>query len=130
MKDTEYQSLHCTLNLGIWRVPFNRPESPPENVIDCSGQVLKVFNEELLWIRSIERQWLHHGEHLTHIWFRPLEYALKSFSVKWTTFLEEFTRSGQAGELNDIECIGFVMDIAGHPLQGPSLRISVVSLDV
>ena len=27
-------------------------------------------------------------------------------------------------------CIGFMMDIAGHPLQDPSLRISVVPTDV
>ena len=42
-------------------------------------------------------------------------------------FFEEFAWSGQAGELNDVKCIGFMVDISGHPLQDPSLRISVVS---
>ena len=67
---------------------------------------------------------------MTHIWFRPLEYALNSFSMELAAFLEEFARSGQAGELNDIKCIGFMMDISGHPLQDPSLRISIVAFDV
>ena len=130
MKYIEDQSLHCTLKLGIWRVPFDRPESSPDDVIDGSGQVLKVFNEELYGISNILGQWLHHAEHLTHIRFWPLKDALNSFSMQLTAFHEEIARSGQASELNDVKCIGFVMNVASHPLQDPSLRISAVSFDV
>ena len=111
-------------------MPFDRPESSPDDVIDGSGQVLKVFNEELYGIRSILGQWLHHAEHLTHIRFWPLKDALNSFSMQLTALLEEIARSGQATELNDVKCIGFVMYIAGHPLQDPSLWISIVPTDV
>ena len=51
-------------------------------------------------------------------------------SMQLTALLEEIARSGKASELNDVKCIGFVMNIAGHPLQDPSLRISVVPTDV
>ena len=37
LKYIEDQSLHCTLKLGIWRVPFDRLESSPDDVIDGSG---------------------------------------------------------------------------------------------
>jgi len=47
-----------------------------------------------------------------------------------TALLEEIARSGQASELNDVKCIGFVMNVASHPLQDPSLWISVVPSDV
>ena len=130
MKNIEDQSLHCTLKLGIWRVPFDGPESSPDDVIDGSWQILKVFNEELYWISSILGQWLHHAEHLTHIRFRPLKDALNSFTMQLTAMLKEIARSGQASELNDVKCIGFVMNISSHPLQDPSLRISAVPADV
>ena len=116
MKYIEDQSLHCTLKLGIWRVPFDRPESSPNDVIDGSCQILKVFNEELYGISSILGQWLHHAEHLTHIRFWSLKDALSSFSIKLIALLEEIARSGQASELNDVKCIGFVMNVASHPL--------------
>ena len=130
MKNIEDQSLLCTLKLGIWRVPFDGPESSPDDVIDGSWQILKVFNEELCGISSILGQWLHHADHLTRIRFRPLKDALNSFSMQLTALLEEIARSGQASELNYVKCIGFVTNIVGHPLQDPSLRISVVSTNV
>jgi hypothetical protein len=108
----------------------NGPESPPDDVIYGPGQVLKVFNEELCGIRSILGQWLHHAEHLTHIRFWPLKDALNSFSMQLTALLEEIARSGQASELNDVKCIGFMMNVASHPLQDPSLRISAIPYDV
>ena len=130
MKNIEDQGLHCTLKLGMWRVPFDGPESSPDDVIDGSWQILKVFNEELRGISSILGQWLHHAEHLTHIRFRPLKDALNSFTMQLTAMLVEIARSGQTSELNDVKCIGFVMNISGHPLQDPSLRISAVPADV
>ena len=75
MKNVEDQSLHCTFQLGMWRMSFDRPESSPYDVINSSWQILKVFNEELLGICSILGQWLHHTEHLTHVWFRLLKDA-------------------------------------------------------
>ena len=130
MKYIEDQSLHCTLKLGIWRVPFDRPESLPDDVIDGSGQVLKVFNEELRVISSILGQWLHHTEHLTHVRFRLLKDALHSFTVKLTAGFIEISGSGQTSELNDVKGFGFMMNVSCHPLQDPSLRISVIPADV
>ena len=48
MKDTEYQSLHCTLDLGIWRVPFDGPQSSPDDVIDGSWQI-QGLQRRTLW---------------------------------------------------------------------------------
>ena len=45
-------------------------------------------------------------------------------------FFKEFARSGKAGKLNYVESTSFMMDIAGHPFQDPSLRISVVAFDM
>ena len=50
--------------------------------------------------------------------------------MQLTALLEEIARSGQASELNDVKCIGFVMNVASYPLLDPSLRISVVPFDV
>ena len=50
--------------------------------------------------------------------------------MQLTALLEEIARSGQASELNDVKCIGFMMNVASHPLQDPSLRISAISADV
>ena len=44
--------------------------------------------------------------------------------------LVEIARSGQTSELNDVKCIGFMMNVSGHPLQDPSLRISAILADV
>ena len=130
MKYIEDQSLHCTLKLGIWRVPFDGLESSPDDVINGSLQILKVFNEELRGISSILGQWLHHTEHLTHIRFSLLKDALNSFTMKLTAMLVEIARSGQTSELNDVKGFGFVMNISSHPLQDPSLRISSIPTDV
>ena len=116
MKNIKDQSLHCTLKLGIWRVPFDGPESSPDDVIDGSWQIIKVFNKELCWISNILGQWLHHAEHLTHIRFRLLKDALNSFTLQLSAMLVEIARSGQTSELNDVKCIGFVMNVSGHPL--------------
>ena len=105
MKNIEDQSLHCTLKLGIWRVPFDGPESSPDDVINGSWQILKVFNEELRGISNILGQWLHHAEHLTHIRFRLLKDALNSFTMQLTAMLVEIARSWQTSELNDVKCI-------------------------
>ena len=127
MKNIEDQSLHCTFQLGMWRMPFDGPESSPYNVIDSAWQILKVFNKELLRICSIWRQRLHHAKHLTHVWFRLVKIALHSSTVKLTTRFIRISCSGQTSELNDIKGFGFVMNISCHPLQDPSLRISVVA---
>ena len=50
--------------------------------------------------------------------------------MQLTALLEEIARSGQASDLNDVKCIGFVMNVASRPLQDPSLRISTVPTDV
>ena len=73
----------------------SQTESSPDDVIDGSWQILKVFNEELHGISSILGQWLHHAEHLTHIRFRPLKDALNSFIMKLTAMLVEIARSGK-----------------------------------
>ena len=130
MKNIEDQSLHCTFQLGMWRVPFDGPESSPYDVINGSWKILKVFNEELRGISSILGQWLHHAEHLTHIRFRLLKDALNSFTMQLTTMLVEIARSGQTSELNDVKGFGFVMNVSSHPLQDPSLRISAIPADV
>ena len=130
MKNIEDQSLHCTFQLGMWRVPFDGPESSPYDVINSPWQILKVFNEELRRICSILGQWLHHTEHLTHVRFRLLKDAFHSFTVKLTARFVEIARSGQTSELNDVKGFGFVMNISCHPLQDPSLWISVIPADV
>ena len=99
-------------------------------MIYCVWQVLEVLHKELLWVFNILRQWLHHAEHLTHIRFRLLKDALNSFTMQLTAMLVEIARSGQTSELNDVKCIGFVMNVSGHPLQDPSLRISAIPADV
>ena len=99
-------------------------------MIDCAGKVLKVFNKELLRICSILWQRLHHTEHLTHVRFRLLKDALHSFTVKLTAGSIEISRSGKTSELNDIKGFGFMMNIVGHPLKDPSLRIFVVAMNV
>ena len=99
-------------------------------MIDCSGKVLEVLDKEFLGILCILRQWLHHTEHLTHIGFSLLKDALNSFTVKLTAMLIEIARSGKASELNDVNGFGFMMNVSSHPLQDPSLRISVVPFDV
>ena len=70
---------------------------------------------------------LHHTEHLTHVRFRLLKDALHSFTVELAARFIEISRSGQTSELNNIKGFGFVMNISCHPLQDPSLRISVVA---
>ena len=130
MKNIEDQSLHCTFQLCMWRMSFDGPESSPYDVIDSPWQILKVFNKELLRICSILWQRLHHTEHLTHVRFRLLKDAFRSFTVKLTSRFIEISRSGQTSELNDIKGFGFVMNISCHPLQDPSLRISVIPVDV
>ena len=109
---------------------FDGPESSPYDVIDSPGQILKVFNKELLRICSILWQGLHHTEHLTHIRFSLLKDALNSFTMKLTAMLVEIARSGQTSELNDVKGFGFVMNVSSHPLQDPSLRISAIPADV
>ena len=51
-------------------------------------------------------------------------------SIALTARFIEIARSGQTSELNDIKGFGFMMNIAGHPLKDPSLRISVVATNV
>ena len=130
MKNIEDQSLHCTFQLGMWRMPFDGPESSPYDVIDSPWQILKVFNKELLRICSILWQGLHHTEHLTHVRFRLLKDALHSCTMKLATRFKKISRSGQTSELNDIKGFGLVMNIAGHPLKDPSLRIPVVATNM
>ena len=63
----EDQCLHSSFKLRIWRISLDWPHSAPQNMIDGAEQVLEVFDKELLWIFSINGQWLHHTGHLTHI---------------------------------------------------------------
>ena len=51
--DIEYQSLHGAFKFGFRRISFDRPESTPQNMVHCAWQVLKVLDEELLWIFNI-----------------------------------------------------------------------------
>ena len=55
---------------------------------------------------------------------------LSTASLKLTARFVEIAGSGQTSELNDIKGFGFMMNISYHPLQDPSLRISVVPADV
>src|SRR4051812_38614531 len=130
MKNMKNQSLHCAFQLGIWRVSFDRPKSSRDNVIDGAGQILKVFNKELLRIFNIWRQRLHHAEHLTHIGLRLVEEALHRIIVKLTTRFIKIIWSGQASKLNDIKGFGFMMNIACHPLENPCLCIPVVATNM
>ena len=93
-------------------MPFDGPQSSPDDVIYGARQLLKVINKELLWVFSVLRQWLHHAQHLAHVGFRLLENAFQSITVKLTTRFKQITWCGQASELNDIKGFGFMMNIA------------------
>src|SRR3954464_4417035 len=130
MKNMKDQSLHCAFQLGMWRMSFDGPESSPDNVIDGAGQILKVFNKELLRIFSIWRQRLHHAKHLTHIGLRLVKDAFHSSTMKLTTRFIKITWSGQARKINDIKGFGFMMNIAYHPRKDPSLWIPIVATNM
>ena len=97
-------------------------------MIDYAGQVLEVLDKEFLGIFCILRQWIHHAEHLTHVWFRPLEDTLQFILLELTTRLIEFTWSGQGSKLNNVLSFGFIVRISCHPLKNPCFQIPVVGL--
>ena len=66
--NVEYQSLHSAFKLSFRRVSFDGLESTPQDMLYCAWQVLQVFDKELLWVFGVLGQWLHHAQHLAHIW--------------------------------------------------------------
>ena len=128
--DLEDQCLHGALKFGFRRVAFDRPQSTPQNMINCAGQVLKVLYKELLRVFSVMGQRLHHTKHLAHVRLWLLEYALQFILMKLSTRFKQLTRSGQGSKLNDVMNFGFMMYVTYHPLKDPSLRIPVVASNV
>ena len=52
----ENQSLHGAFKFGFRRMSLDWPESMPQDMINCAGQVLEVLDKEFLWIFRITRK--------------------------------------------------------------------------
>jgi hypothetical protein len=102
----------------------------PWDMIDSARQVLEVIDKKLLGTISFSRQWLHHGEHLSHVWLGLLKDTLHSSIIGFTARFIDITRSRQVCELEKILSSGFMVYITCHPVKGPSLDILVVPRDV
>jgi hypothetical protein len=93
-------------------------------------QILEGINKELLGAISFSRQWLHHSEHLSHVWLWLLKDTLHSSIMGFTARFIDITRSRQVCELEKILSRGFMVYITCHPVKGPSLDILMESRDV